>query len=83
MKNWYVAKNSNDTQGLVIDEITGENIAVIYKKEDAPLIASAPELLEALKEALNYIKCDYIDADGIEDRLGNVIKKAEGKKNDK
>ncbi len=46
---------------------------------NACLIAAAPELLDALKQALNYIKGDYIDADGIEDRLGNVIKKAEGK----
>ena len=83
MKKWYVARNSNDEQGLVIDEKTGDNIALSYKKEDACLIAAAPELLDALKQALNYIKGDYIDADGIEDRLGNVIKKAEGKKNDK
>lgn len=79
MKKWYVARNSNDEQGLVIDEKTGDNIALSYKKEDACLIAAAPELLDALKQALNYIKGDYIDADGIEDRLGNVIKKAEGK----
>lgn len=40
------------------------------------------KLLEALKEALNYIKGDYIDADGIEYRLENVIKEAEGSENE-
>ncbi len=78
MKKWYVS-NSSIVLRLIIEEKTGDNIAVAYRKEDAPLIAAAPELLEALKEALSYIKGDYIDADGIEDRLGNVIKKAEGK----
>ena len=46
---WY-AGNINDHQGLVADEDTGENIAVVYNKKNAPLIASAPALLEALKE---------------------------------
>jgi hypothetical protein len=36
---WYEAKNCNDSQGLVISEATGENIAVSYKKENAQLIA--------------------------------------------
>jgi hypothetical protein len=43
-------------------------------------VNSHDELLEALKQALSYIKGDYIDADGIEERLSNVIKKAEGAK---
>ena len=50
MKNWYVAKMVNDFQGLVIDEQTGKNIAVTYDKKDAPLVAAAPELLEACKK---------------------------------
>ena len=44
--NWYVSNSYND-QGLIIDEKTGENIAVTYKKEYAPLIVN---MLEALKE---------------------------------
>ncbi len=48
MKQWYKA-NSGNHQGLIIDEKTGDNIAISYKKEDADLIAAAPDLLEALQ----------------------------------
>lgn len=50
---WYVANNSNDSQGLVISETTGQNIAVSYDVKDATLIAAAPELLEALMRIAN------------------------------
>ena len=45
---WYEARMGDD-QGLVVSELTGENIAVTYKKEYAQLIACAPEMLEALR----------------------------------
>jgi hypothetical protein len=47
---WYVA-NTGNHQGLVIDQDTGRNIAVAYDKEDAPLLAAAPDLLAACKGA--------------------------------
>jgi hypothetical protein len=47
---WYEAETGNH-QGLIIDEETGENIAIAYDKANARLIASGPELLEALKTA--------------------------------
>jgi hypothetical protein len=53
--NWYVANNSNDTQGLVADEDTGENIAVTYKIENAPLVASAPKAVALLVETLETL----------------------------
>ena len=54
--NWYKAKNSNDTQGLVIDEKTGANIAVTYDPKHSELIAAAPELADALEAMTeNYI----------------------------
>jgi hypothetical protein len=46
---WYQA-NTGNHQGLIISEATGANIAVVYDKKDAPLVAAAPELLEALKD---------------------------------
>lgn len=74
---WYIAKTSNG-QGLIIDDKTGENIAVTYKEENAPIVASAPELLRACKDALHAIaECDddslaiYI--------LNHAINTAEGK----
>lgn len=48
--SWYAAKSGNH-QGLIIDENTGKNIAVVYEKTDAPLIANAPDLLLYLKLA--------------------------------
>ena len=45
---WYVSK-TGDHQGLVVSEATGENIAVVYDKANAKLIAAAPELLAACK----------------------------------
>ena len=48
---WYESKSCND-QGLVIDEETGENIAVSYKKENAALIAAAPEMRHILKHII-------------------------------
>lgn len=52
---WYVANNANDTQGLVIDETTGENIAVTYKVENAVMVAIAPESVELLAETLDML----------------------------
>ena len=52
IKTWHAAKMGNDYQGLVIDDTTGANIAVTYKAEDAPLVAAAPELLDALNAVL-------------------------------
>ena len=50
-KTWY-AKNSGGSdihgQGLIIDEKTGENIAIVYKKENAPLLSAAPDMAEVL-----------------------------------
>lgn len=52
MSKWYESKTGND-QGLVIDEITGSNVAVTYDRNDAALMAAAPELL-ALAEAISF-----------------------------
>ena len=54
-KNWCVGNNASDMQGLVIDENTGENIAVTYKTENAPLVAIAPEAVELLAEILDTL----------------------------
>lgn len=58
MKTWYVASIGSDpfNQGLVADENTGENIAVTYKTENAPLVAAAPELADMLDDLLCLIE---------------------------
>lgn len=54
MNKWY-SKTTNTgsphEQGLVIDETTGRNVAVTYDPKDAPLIAAAPEMKDALDDA--------------------------------
>jgi hypothetical protein len=51
---WYTGRIYQDdahTQGLIIDEKTGENIAVTYDAKNAPIIAAAPEMLIVLQDA--------------------------------
>lgn len=57
MNTWYAAKTENiHDQGLVINEITGENIAVTYKSEHAPIIAASPELADMLDDLLCLVE---------------------------
>jgi len=46
---WYAAKSAVRGQGLVIDEDTGRNVAVVYDEKDTKLLAAAPRLLEVLE----------------------------------
>lgn len=47
---WHAARRVNiHDQGLVIDDATGENIAVTYDGIHAPLVAAAPQLLHELE----------------------------------
>lgn len=84
MKKWYVS-NSSIVLRLIIEENTGDNIAVAYRKEDAPLIAAAPELLEALQLLTDGIgRQDEFKSYSIEDGLAKAriaIAKVEGEKN--
>lgn len=48
MKNWYAGGTGNH-QGLVIEESTGRNVAVMYDSSDAPLAAAAPAMLRLLR----------------------------------
>ena len=50
---WYEARTGNH-QGLICSD-GGANVAVAYDKEDAALIAAAPELLEALEGILDAV----------------------------
>ena len=57
MNTWYEASTGNH-QGLIIDEDTGDNIAVSYDKTNAKLISAAPEMLEACELALGILHMD-------------------------
>jgi hypothetical protein len=72
--NWYVGKTGNH-QGLVIDEETGANIAVAYDKVHAPLLAAAPEVLEALKEAREWLDENVLLI--VKNKIDAAIAKAE------
>ncbi len=84
-KKWYTG-NTGNHQGLVIDEHTGETIAVTYKKENAPLVSAAPEMYEALKEINNIVGQFYAlgatpaqRRNAIEDITRAAIAKADAK----
>jgi hypothetical protein len=42
------ARTTSSGQGLIIDEATGANIAVVYDPEDTAMLAAAPALFAAL-----------------------------------
>lgn len=46
---WYAASTGNH-QGLVCDRADGRNVAVTYDSADAPLVAAAPRLRQALSD---------------------------------
>jgi hypothetical protein len=81
MTNWYNATKKDSLQGLVYDEITGENIAVTYDPENARLVAAAPDLLDACKLALALIRGELYEVDAenriVAPALRNAIEKAQ------
>lgn len=66
MKPWYEAKTGNH-QGLVIEEETGRNVAVVYDKADARLIAAAPALYAALDSLVSAVSlpCTNLERDAL------------------
>lgn len=46
---WYTNTKPGDSQGMVIDENGGRDVAVTYDPKDAALVAAAPALLAALQ----------------------------------
>lgn len=54
--NWYTTSTAEDTQGLIYNEKTGQNIAVSYNPEHAAIIAAAPKLLDACKLAYIHLR---------------------------
>jgi len=71
MNKWYTTTKLDDAQGLIIDETTGKNIAVSYDPKHAQLIASAPVMLEALRQSQKRF----------EDLLNNCLFPDHGDKN--
>ncbi len=51
----YEANMGNDHQGLIIEEVSGKNIAVTYEKEHAAFIVLAVNSHDALVEALRKL----------------------------
>jgi len=57
---WYEAKTGNH-QGLIIDEKTGDNIAVTYDKENAAVIVRAVNAYAPLVELVNKYRREAIE----------------------
>ena len=55
-EKWYEAKMGNGHQGLIVDEATGETIAVTYRKENAAFIVKACNLHDELVDTLHYLE---------------------------
>ena len=50
---WYEA-NTGNYQSLIVSENTGENIAVVYDRKNADIIAAVPDLLNELEWVVEY-----------------------------
>ena len=79
---WHTA-NTGNHQGVVIAE-NGANVAVVYDKKDAHLIAAAPSLLDSAKKALDFIQSlpyepSNTTSTKAQDALVDAIAKAEGR----
>ena len=61
MTNWYES-NTGNHQGLIIDEETGDSIAVTYNKKDAEFICRACNGYDNFIELLNVAKQMLADA---------------------
>jgi hypothetical protein len=51
-QSWYAKDSGGGHQGLIIDETTGETIAVSYRPENANLLAASLDLFNAATCAL-------------------------------
>ena len=61
---WYtkpIRHHTAFTQGLIVDDKTGRNVAVSYDPNDAELIAAAPDLADAAELALRELREFYTD----------------------
>lgn len=78
----FFKPTASDNQGMIYGE-DGKTIAVIYDRADGygELFASAPELLEALKELDQYVHARYGNHGPLSmwDKVRNSIAKAEGR----
>ena len=79
---WYVQESDHPNTGLLIKPIPGQVVAecdpVPEMQANARLIAAAPELLEALKEAKYLIDQHYDPASDRVKLINAAIAKAEG-----
>ena len=50
---WHESETGTH-QALITSEVTGENIAIVYDKRNAPIIKAAPDLLEALEAIIAH-----------------------------
>ncbi len=82
MKNSWYAANSGPYQGLICDEKTGANIAVVYDKANTDILAAAPELLEACQIAYACLRRPENERDEnyVVNLLNSIIAKADGGK---
>ena len=60
MVDWRTAP-CGVSQGLYITDGTGRNICLVFNKAHTPLIAAAPDMLEALK-AMTKLYVDFVNS---------------------
>ena len=77
MTTTYYHKPTSGDQSAVIDEQTGRTVAVVYDAKDAPLLAAAPALRDALQR-LADAAYSLIHAENVAPDLMDELKQAMG-----
>lgn len=77
-ESWYdklINEGSAHEQGLVIAEVDGRNIAVVYDPKDTAMISAAPDLLAALRDVDCWLICPDTSRPALQE-IGKKIRAA-------
>ena len=78
----WIGQTTSAGQGLIYSETNGQNVAVAYDTRDTDAIALAPQMVEALRDAVAWIAVapDTYRKDVVLNKLVPLLALLEGEK---